>query len=237
MLLIRDHLRTKGYLSMSIVTNQTSSVLSINNLSVSYGNTHVLKGVCVDLTPGNITGVVGKNGAGKSTLLKAISGEVRISGGSIFLEKKDISETRTDARSRQGIRCIPQGVDSLFSSLTVKEHLLLASRLLEKKEQKSELEKVLERFDFLKSRFNAKAGTFSGGERQILALGMALVAKPKVLLVDEPSHGLSLKMRKEAVEWLTALKSDDMSVLLAEQFPRMAAAVCDRIFTLENGNF
>lgn len=212
------------------------SVLSVNGISVSFGETVVLTGLDLTVRLGEVVGIVGPNGSGKSTLLNALSGELPIEKGCICLDGVEVAGLRSDQRFHLGLRSIPQGATSLFNSLTVEEHLNLAIRHLPKAERQRRIDEVLSQVDFLLPLRKKPAAFLSGGQRQALSIAVALATDPKVLLIDEPSHGLSVGMRHRVVEWLRKLKSSSRAIVLAEQFPRIADTVCDRVYGIKFGS-
>lgn len=210
--------------------------LSVNGISVSFGETIVLTGLDLTVCLGEVVGIVGPNGSGKSTLLNALSGELPIDKGSMCLNGVELSGLRSDQRYHLGLTSIPQGAISLFNSLTVEEHLCLAIRHLPKAEKYRRIDEVLSQVDFLLPLRKKAAAFLSGGQRQALSIAVALATDPKVLLIDEPSHGLSVGMRHRVVEWLRKLRNSSRAIVLAEQFPWIADAVCDRVYGIESGS-
>ena len=210
-------------------------LLSVRNLSVSYGAIRALKGASLDVYPGEIVAVIGANGAGKSTMMNAIMGDVRRGGGEISLDGK-----RLPARSFQvvsaGISLSPEG-RKVFAPLTVMENLEIGAFPLKRKEDIAEqTRRVFNLFPRLEERRGQYAGTLSGGEQQMLAIGRALMARPRVLLLDEPSLGLAPIVITEIFKELAAInKTMGMTILIVEQNARKALLLSDRAYVLQTG--
>lgn len=210
-------------------------LLAVNGLFVEYGQTTVLAGIDLVVAPGEVVGIVGPNGSGKSTLLGALSGEKPIRAGSVRLNGVEVGRLRSDQRFHVGLVSVPQGAVSLFNSLTVDEHLRLATRCFPSTERGGRIEAVLNQFSSLLPLRRKTADLLSGGQRQMLSIAIALATGPKVLLIDEPSHGLSVGMRHRIVELLGRLRSFSRAIVIAEQFPCLAGAMCDRVLGIESG--
>lgn len=212
-------------------------ILKVTDLSVSYGKVEAIHKISLDLHAGTIVTVIGPNGAGKSTLLNALMGVLR-SRGTLIFEGVDIEKRDLEGRVMAGIALVPEKRE-LFASMSVQCNLMLGSfrryRRLEP-EYLDQLEQVYGIFPRLKERRTQLAGTLSGGERQMLAIGRALMAKPKVLLLDEPSLGLAPRIVREILLVVRRLRDAGMSVLLVEQNARAALQVADYAYVLEMGN-
>lgn len=210
-------------------------MLEIKNLNVHYGVIQALKGVDLDVKDGEIVSLIGANGAGKTTLLHAISGILKISDGSILLDGKELTKTSAKQIVKSGITQVPEG-RRIFSGMSVYENLLMGAYLRKDKNQiKQDLEDIYQRFPILKERKNQDASTLSGGEQQMLAMGRALMAKPKILLLDEPSMGLAPILVKEIFKIIQDINASGTTILLVEQNARMALSIAHRAYVLENG--
>ncbi len=211
-------------------------ILSVRSLDVFYGKAHILKGVNIDVAGGSITALIGPNGSGKTTLLKAISGIVKPARGSISYDGLDLTGREPHEIVGIGVVHVPEG-RRLFPYLSVYENLKLGSYIGRARERFSEnLERVLSIFPVLRERLWQKAGTLSGGEQQMLAIARAVMAEPKVLLIDEPSLGLAPKMVDMVFKHIEELRSGEgISILLAEQNAAKAFEISDQVYVLEIG--
>lgn len=210
-------------------------LLVLDNLNVYYGAIHALRGVSVTVYPGEVVTLIGANGAGKSTLLRAASGMVRPKDGKVVFLGEDITRSRPDALVKRGLIHCPEG-RRIFSNMTVRENLEMGAYLRRDKAGiAQDTEHALELFPRLRERINQNAGTLSGGEQQMLAIGRALLSKPKLLMLDEPSLGLAPNLVKDIFSIVTTINREGVSVLLVEQNANQALAVANRGYVLETG--
>jgi branched-chain amino acid transport system ATP-binding protein len=210
------------------------SFLDINGISASYGHVKALKDVYYNVEECEIVSVIGSNGAGKTTLLKVISGLVKPTAGAIIFKGEKLPK-KAHQIVAAGIVHVPEGRKT-FSGLTVEENLLVGAYLCtDQKEVKRRLEQQYEMFPLLKERLNQYAGTLSGGEQQMLAIGRGLMAKPQLLLMDEPSLGLAPFIIDQVFELILKIKQMGITILLVEQNARKALSICDKACVIENG--
>ena len=210
-------------------------MLDIRNLHASYGEMTALWGVDLTIRAGELVAVVGPNGAGKSTLINAISGLVTVPEGQISWNQQDMARTGAEGRVRAGIVQCPEG-RKLFPEMTVEENLLMgAYSRTERSSVKASLEEIYEQFPILKERRLQIASTMSGGQQQMVAIGRALMAQPKLLMLDEPSLGLAPIVVNEVFELLKRIHRDGMTILLVEQNVHQTLEIADRAYVLENG--
>ena len=211
-------------------------LLNIENIYVSYGSIDALKNVSLNIEEGEIVTVLGANGAGKSTLLRCISGLVPFQDGNIFLSDKSLKDSPPYDIVQLGISHSPEG-RKVFATLTVEENLNLGAYVRRKhsREIQQAKERIFELFPILKKRRRQLAGTLSGGEQQMLAMGRALMSNPRILLLDEPSLGLSPLIVKHVFEIIREINSQGVSILLVEQNARKALGVANRGYVLETG--
>lgn len=211
-------------------------MLKVEGIDVSYGDVQVLFDVSLDIQEGELVAVIGANGAGKTTLLKTISGVLKPQKGSINFKDKVISTQAPNKTVADGIVQIPEG-RLLFSHMTVRENLKMGAYLTNNKETVNErLEMVNQMFPRLKEREKQLAGTLSGGEQQMLAVGRGLMAGPRLLMLDEPSLGLAPKLVQQIFELVQQIKQElGVTVLLVEQNVRHSCEISDRAFVMENG--
>jgi len=211
-------------------------LLEINNLSVAYGDIRALMDVSMEVYEGEIVALVGSNGAGKSTLLKTAAGLLRPQAGQIWFDGHDISHMSTKHRVDRGIVLVPEG-RRLFQTLTVLENLKLGAYLPRARANYAEsLERVFDLFPVLKERANGKAGLLSGGEQQMLAIGRAVMAHPKLVMIDEASLGLSPILTRRIFDLIVALNQQGTTVLMVEQNIHMALNVCHRAYVMKTGH-
>ena len=210
-------------------------MLEVNNLNVFYGAIHALKGISLTVGDGELVSLIGANGAGKTTTLHAISGLLPIASGSILLDGKELEKIPSHKIISLGLAHVPEG-RHVFARMTVEENLRMGAYI--QRDQKSiqkNLDKVYEYFPRLKERWKQLAGTLSGGEQQMLATGRALMTDPTIVLMDEPSMGLSPLLVKEIFSIIETLHRNGITILLVEQNAKMALAVSDRAYVLETG--
>jgi branched-chain amino acid transport system ATP-binding protein len=210
-------------------------MLHIQNLNVHYGGIHALRGINIDIPENKIITLIGANGAGKSTTLRSIMGITKPSQGSIQHHGEELTKYKTKDIVEKGIVLVPEG-RRVFSNLTVEENLLLGAYCRSDKDGiKKDMEWVYELFPRLKERLWQKAGTMSGGEQQMLAVGRGLMTKPKLLMMDEPSLGLAPLLVKEIFNIIREIHRQGMTILLIEQNAKAALEVADYGYVLETG--
>ena len=209
-------------------------MLSVYNINVWYGAIHAIKNVSFDVNDGEIVALIGANGAGKSTTLKTLSGLLRSRSGSIKFMDADIMHTPAERIVAQGLVHVPEG-RHVFAQMTVEENLDMGAYTQPKETIPGNLEKVYAHFPRLKERRRQVAGTLSGGEQQMLAMGRALMANPKLLMLDEPSMGLAPIMVEEIFSIVKTLHSDGITVLLVEQNAQAALSIATRGYVMETG--
>ncbi|CFW99300.1 ABC transporter-like [Syntrophomonas zehnderi OL-4] len=210
-------------------------MLTINEIDVYYGAIHALKKMSLAVEEGTIVTLIGANGAGKTTTLKTISGILRPKNGTVVYKGKDISKTAPEKIVSLGISQVPEG-RRVFQTMSVMENLEMGAYLRkDKKEIAADMENVFVRFPRLKERRKQMAGTLSGGEQQMLAIGRALMARPELLLMDEPSMGLAPLLVKEIFEIIKDINARGTTILLVEQNANMALSIADQAFVIETG--
>ena len=208
-------------------------MLKVDDLNVYYGKIHALKGVSFDVNEGEIVSLIGANGAGKSTTLKTISGLLRSKTGGVTFMGEDISKIDAYKLVEKGLAHVPEG-RRIFLQMSVMENLEMGA-YIKGKADKADIESVFEKFPILKERKNQVAGTLSGGEQQMLAMGRALMSHPKLLMLDEPSMGLAPILVEQIFEIIKELNDAGTTILLVEQNAEMALEVSDRAYVIESG--
>lgn len=211
-------------------------MLEINNLEVHFGVIRALKGISLKVEDGEIVTLIGANGAGKTTTLRTISGLKKPTGGTISLDGNDITNTTAQQRVEFGISQVPEG-RRVFSTMTVLENLELGAYMRkDKSEIAKDLKRVYESFPILSDRRKQAAGTLSGGEQQMLAIGRALMSRPKILMLDEPSMGLAPILVQEIFNIIEEINQSGTTILLIEQNASMALKIADRAYVMETGS-
>lgn len=214
--------------------NNGAEYLKIEDLSVSYGGINAVKNVSIDVPKGQIVTLIGSNGAGKSTILRSIAGLVKPKSGVITFKGQNITGTMPDKIVRNGITLVPEG-RRVFPNLTVLENLKIGA-YTRKDSLNDDIEMVYNLFPRLKERHWQLAGTLSGGEQQMLAVGRAMMAKPELIMMDEPSLGLAPLVVKDIFNIIERVNSEGITVLLIEQNANLALRVCHKAYVLETGN-
>jgi branched-chain amino acid transport system ATP-binding protein len=206
----------------------------VRGLTSHYGRIQALKGLDFEVRQGELVALVGANGAGKSTLLRVLSGIQAASAGSVRFNQQDITTLRADLRVKLGIVQVPEG-RQVFAPLSIEDNLRLGAYTRKRSESDEELERVYAMFAVLKEKRLQSAGTLSGGQQQMLAMGRALMAKPQLLLLDEPSMGLAPRLVAEIFATIRALKEAHTTICLVDQNARAALSIADRGYVLETG--
>lgn len=212
----------------------SETLLKVDDINVYYGAIHAIKGISFEVNEGEIVTLIGANGAGKSTTLKTISGILHSRGGDILFDGNDISHIPPHKLISMGIAHVPEG-RRIFQQLTVKENLEMGAYTRPNSEVKDSLENVYDRFPRLRERQKQVAGTLSGGEQQMLAMGRALMSRPKLMMLDEPSMGLSPLLVQQIFDIIKELNEAGTTILLVEQNAKMALSIADRAYVLETG--
>jgi branched-chain amino acid transport system ATP-binding protein len=211
-------------------------ILKFENVELYYDHVYALKGVSIDLKKGETVALIGANGAGKSSILRAITGLSQIKSGAIYYQGERLDGTPAADIVKRGIAMVPEG-RRVFPYMSIKDNLLMgAFTRTDKAGIANTLDSVLERFPRLRERYSQQAGTLSGGEQQMMVIGRALMAKPQVLLLDEPSLGIAPKLVQDIARSIVAISRDqEVSVLLVEQNSRMAMSISHRTYALSTG--
>jgi len=216
------------------MSSEPRTVLSVEGVHAGYGRVSVLRGIDLRVAEGELVTLIGANGAGKSTLLKVLVGLVTPSAGTVRFLDRDITRIRPEQAVRAGFALVPEG-RMLFGPMSVEENLELGAHTRDRSETDAALKRVFELFPVLEERRGQSAATLSGGEQQMLAVGRALMAGPRLLLLDEPSLGLAPKVIREIFAALDTLKREGMTILLVEQDARLALKHADRGYVMRTG--
>ena len=211
-----------------------STILKVDDINVYYGSIHAIKGISFEVKEGEIVTLIGANGAGKSTTLNTISGLLHSATGSVTFMGEDLGKVQPHKIVSKGLALVPEG-RRVFSQMTVQENLEMGAYTRGARVPESELEKVFDQFPRLKERRKQVAGTLSGGEQQMLAMGRALMSQPKLLMLDEPSMGLAPILVEQIFEIIQGLHEAGTTILLVEQNAQAALSVADRGYVLETG--
>ena len=210
------------------------ALLEVNDIHTYYGNIHALKGISVEVDSGEIIALIGSNGAGKTTTLRTISGLMAPRDGNIVYDAQEISSTRADLLVMRGIAMVPEG-RGVFAKLTVEENLDMGAYVRTDGDVAADLDSAFEMFPRLQERRKQFAGTLSGGEQQMLAIARALMSKPRLLLLDEPSMGLAPVLVDVVFEAIQRIASEGVTILLVEQNAHMALQIANRGYVLQSG--
>ncbi|MEA2327130.1 MAG: branched-chain amino acid transport system ATP-binding protein [Thermoanaerobaculia bacterium] len=211
-----------------------TSLLSVSNLEVSYGNIPALRGIDLNVNKGEIVTLIGANGAGKTTTLRTISGLLKPKTGDVTYDGRTITGIKPHVITAMGVSHVPEG-RGIFANLTVNDNLELGAYLRKDKIKQSEYERIFTLFPVLKERIKQSAGTLSGGEQQMLAISRALMSKPQVLLLDEPSLGLAPQMVQTIFRVIKEINAEGTTILLVEQNAHMALVTAHRGYVMETG--
>ncbi|MGA7229246.1 MAG: ABC transporter ATP-binding protein [Acidimicrobiia bacterium] len=216
------------------MTENSQPVLSLKGVNTHYGPAHILKDVDIDIYPGEMVCLLGGNASGKTTTLKTILGYVKPTNGSVFLDGVDVNSWSTADRVESGITMVPEN-RRLFQRMTVKENLEMGAYLRRGDPLDEDMDRVFELFPRVKERLTQRAGTLSGGEQQMVAMGRALMARPKVLLMDEPSMGLAPVLVAQNFDIINQINKNGTTVFVVEQNANMALTFADRGYVLQTG--
>lgn len=210
-------------------------MLRLEEVHTYYGAVHALKGVSLEVKQGEILTLIGANGAGKSTLMMTVCGDPQAKSGAIYFKNENITQLASNLIMRKGMAIVPEG-RRIFAAMTVEENLAMGA-YFQTKDVKEELEaRVLRLFPRLKERFSQRAGTMSGGEQQMLAIGRALMSEPELLMLDEPSLGLAPIVIGQIFDIIQQLREEGTTIFLVEQNAQKALAIADRAYVLEHGS-
>ncbi|WP_261842531.1 ABC transporter ATP-binding protein [Aliamphritea ceti] len=209
-------------------------MLEINNVNTHYGQIQALHDVSIDIQKGEIVTLIGANGAGKTTLMMTICGDPQASSGQVLFDGEELSSLNTPEIMRKGLAIVPEG-RRVFSGMTVEENLFMGSYFRSKEDAEKTVQHVLELFPRLEERYKQRAGTMSGGEQQMLAIGRAMMSKPRLLLLDEPSLGLAPIIIQQIFDIIQRLRDEGVTIFLVEQNANQALRIADRGYVLENG--
>ena len=210
-------------------------MLQINNVNTHYGQIQALHDISVNINQGEIVTLIGANGAGKTTLMMTICGDPQATSGNVVFDGEELTKLNTPDIMRKGLAIVPEG-RRVFSAMTVEENLFMGSYFRSKDEAEQTIKHVLELFPRLEERFKQRAGTMSGGEQQMLAIGRALMSKPRLLLLDEPSLGLAPIIIQQIFDIIERLRDEGVTIFLVEQNANQALRIADRGYVLENGH-
>lgn len=209
-------------------------MLKVDDINVYYGAIHAVKGISFEVNDGEIVTLIGANGAGKSTTLNTVSGLLRSRTGSISFNGEDITSAKAHKLVSKGLALVPEG-RRVFLNLSVEDNLQMGAYTQPKSSIAESIEMVYEQFPRLKERYKQSAGTLSGGEQQMLAMGRALMSKPKLMMMDEPSMGLAPILVEQIFDIIKKLNENGTTILLVEQNALMALSIADRAYVLETG--